>query len=71
MDTPDEIKENCTLNLLSYAQLRCVIFDDMHFWIVFENTWDFAKFCGLLRIYELYTCKPNFKDEVPKVKIDA
>ena len=25
---------------LRYAHLSCVIFDDMHFWIVSENTWD-------------------------------
>ena len=30
---------------------------------------DFAKFCGLLKIYELYNCAKNTKDSLLAVKL--
>ena len=41
---------------LSYAHLRCVIFDDMHFWIVSGNIWDMQSLLNSLKLctYEVF-----------------
>ena len=66
MDTPDEIKENCTVNLLSYAHLSCVIFDNMHFCIVSENTWDvfFVKFLEAMHFRGMHFLVFLFEENV-------